>query len=530
MTAIYSKPLQRALPTLLVAVAIAYINALFWHYTEYQLALARDSVSYLETGPMRQPGYAALAALVRYLGGDLRWTGVLQLNLLLLSFAALGHGFGRLAGSRWLGVALTLLLCGLLPLVNIAQYFLTETMFTTAICLQLAALCHYLRAHALGRGVAWPAVAMGAALSLAYIVRPAALPFAALLALPLLHGHRRAFAWALLPVFAGLLLIASVNKVRHDAFTLATPSGIVFISYVGNLLEGGDGAGTPHEQALEQLAQREPSLARAAAPWPDGYWRGTGKTGALGYRFLSKMNSARNVWPPTFARMGRDNRTSLQWAWLIVSKHPFEYAKLVAANYYALWRHGFLRGSALLPDQYIMRGGGDLPASARDYYLTSRRLVGSRAWVRQQYERHGISTAYLFDADTLDRREARADDITLLGRWWSLLEDKRAWIIALALAIMPLAFALLLTRRRREPLLQLAAIAAFLLHANTLFLALLHPAFVRYALPLNPLLLLFMLAMAVALTRLGVAMAAARKDKTAGHRQAPQGPAPSPTA
>ena len=514
------KPLECALAPVAVAAALAYINWLFWHYTEYQIMVVLDSASYLQAGPMRQMGYSALAGLVKWLGGDLRWIGVLQLNLLLLSFVALGHGFGRLAGSRLLGLALTLLLCGLLPLVKVAEYFLTEAVFTSAICLQLAALCHYLRGHSMqesgtqGAGTSLPAFAMGASLALAYLVRPAALPFAALLALPLLHGRWRACAWALAPALACLLLIASVNKIRHNAFTIATPSGIVLISYVGNLLESGDGAGTRHEQALEELAAREPSLAQAGVPWPGGYWRGAGKTGDLGWRFLKKMNPEGSVYPPTFARLQSDNRTSLEWAWLIVSKHPLEYAKLVAANDYALWRHGFLRGSAALHHQDILQGAGDLPASALDAYLVSNRLASSRPWVPGLYARHGMDTAYLLDAEAQARREARAGDVTLLGLWWNLLAGNRALVIALALLLCPLSIALLLTRHRRETLVQLAACAAFLLHANTLFLALLHPAYIRYALPLNPLLLLFLLAMAAALIRL----AAARKGGSAGRR------------
>ena len=56
--------------------------------------------------------------------------------------------------------------------------------------------------------------------------------------------------------------------------------------------------------------------------------------------------------------------------------------------------------------------------------------------------------------------------------------------------------------RRRDPLVQLAAYAAFLLQANTLFITAVHTGIARYTVPLTPLLFMFLLAMCVLAARL----------------------------
>ena len=162
----------------------AYVNVLFWLYTEYRVGFFLDSAHYLTWHPMRAPGYPAFIELVMALGGDLRWLGVAQLNLLLLSFLALSYGFARLTQSRAMGLALMLLLYGLAPLVRHANIVLAEAVFAALICLHLAALCCYLR-----RAGAGSALAIGVTAALAFMVRPNGIVLAATPLLLLLPAH-----------------------------------------------------------------------------------------------------------------------------------------------------------------------------------------------------------------------------------------------------------------------------------------------------------------------------------------------------
>ena len=165
--------------------ALAYFNLLFWGYTEWRVALTNDSGGYVGWYPLRTPGYTTFLRLVEWLSGSLHWTGVVQLNLLLLSYLALAYHFARLLGSWASGAALFLLLCGILPLVNLASHIMTEAVFASMICLHLAALCFYLRRRSL-LAAAW----VGATVFLICIVRPNGLPFAAsLLLLAAMPAH-----------------------------------------------------------------------------------------------------------------------------------------------------------------------------------------------------------------------------------------------------------------------------------------------------------------------------------------------------
>ena len=159
----------------LLAVGLAaYVNCLFWYYTEYRVGFTLDSTHYLSWHPMRPPGYPAFVELLMAVTGDLRWLGVAQLNLLLLSFLILCWSFARLTRSRVLGLALMALLCGMAPLIRHANLVLSETVFAAMVCLHLAALCFCLR-----RGGALPALSLGATAALAFMVRPNGVVFMA---------------------------------------------------------------------------------------------------------------------------------------------------------------------------------------------------------------------------------------------------------------------------------------------------------------------------------------------------------------
>ena len=166
----------------LVVGVLAYINYVFWFYTEYRVGLRHDSSQYISWYWLRTPGYPAFISALSGLTGELRWLGVVQLNLLLAAYCALAYQFGRLVDNRVAGIILFLLLSGIVPLIHFSSLILTEALFAAMICLHLAALCCYLRRRTL-----WAATCIGATVFLIYILRPNGLPFAASLLLLIIY-------------------------------------------------------------------------------------------------------------------------------------------------------------------------------------------------------------------------------------------------------------------------------------------------------------------------------------------------------
>ena len=471
--------------TIVVAAGfVAYINYLFQHYTGYRIGLNPDSGSYIEWAPWRTPGYPALIHLIHALTGDLRWLGVVQLNLFLLSIITLADAFGRLMNSRYGGIALMVLLFGTMPVIVFSQWIMTETFFTSLVCFHLAAVCHYMRGE---RRIS--AVFIGLTVALIYLVRPAGLPFAAtipflLLLCPKTRG--RILVYAGLPMVVGLLSAVSYNGIKHDSLSLNL-GGPFLAGHVAPLLRHGDGEGTRYEPLLQDLAVKSEEMTDqiAAADWPDEYWR-VSSGFAVPYMW--------RVYLPTIQRHVADktpgpapfkeiHATAMDLVWIIIKAHPMGYIKHVSANYYGLWRHGFLSD------------WGDLPGFARGRHLETRRLYGGR--VIPLY----MDGEYLEDADFNARSEALAHETTLLGGWWRLLVSGKAFIPLIAFPLTLLSMALLLSRHRRRMSVRVSGYAALMLHASTLFLALVHVGLPRFTLPLTPLLFLFIVSLALIAVR-----------------------------
>ena len=483
----------------------AYLNFLFWHFTEWRLALTNDSGGYVGWYPLRQPGYTAFLRLVEWLSGNLRWAGLAQLNLLLLAYILLAYHFARLVNSKVCGLALLLLLGGILPLLNLASHIMTEAPFAAMVCLHLASLCCYLRRRSL-LAAFW----VGATVFLIFIVRPNGLPFAAsllLLALlpppPEIAVFRRlkTLLVACLPIAAGLLLSAWGNKMVYGAFALPSSGGPLVAGYVGPLLRAGDGAGSKHAALLDELAamSQEQQARIASADWPEELARtsaASSVTAHLAFRVYQR-NLVEHLGgrPPDkradYLRYREASALATDLAWLIIKAHLQDYLRLVTANHYVWWRHGLF--TAYTGEAYL----GDLPGVAKDAYYHSRGIIGRDG---EFYARH-LDTAHYLDANAAARYGARAGASTLPGHWWRLLIGQRAAIVLAVLLLSILSFARLLTRHRCDLAVWFPAYLAFLLHATVSLSVAVHPYHPRYPMPFYPLLFLFLVAIALSLVR-----------------------------
>ena len=431
-----------------------YINCIFGFYTEFQTRLTPDSALFAQWSPWRTPGYPAFIHAVHSLTGDFRWLGVAQLNLLLLSFVALAWGMGHLARSRLAALTALLLLFGLKPLIASSMYLLNGTLLAALICFLMTGFCCYLR-----RPSSKAAACISGTVALIYLLRPAGLPFAATLPLlfiiPWLHSTsgkrppapaaavrpKRLLAAIGLPILAVLLLMGSLNKLKHDSFSMQSYGGIFLFAHIAQLLQAEDGAGTRHAQLVRDLAaDLAPMRERiAAASGPREYWNETKYRGSIMGETLMPRLASRSSGPRFAARLAEASGTAWELSAMVIGARPWRYAEHAAAHYLAVWRYAFLYRGQL----------ADLPRYASQSYAGTERLLspclGGQHWFcgLDEFSASYGEGGYFLDPAIRARVEARAADATLIGRLWRLVVDNRAGVVGAVLALSLVSLALL---------------------------------------------------------------------------------------
>ena len=481
----------------LVVGMFVYINYLFWRYTQWTVAAGADTASYWIFQPHRTVGYPVFIRFVFHLTGDLNWLGVIQLNLLLLSYAVLSYGFARLT-NRVCGVILFCLWLCIMPLIQHSQIIATESIFAAMICLHMAAVCFYLRQQ-----TALMAFFVGLSAVGVYFIRPNGLPFMAslvFLALVLPRSRRQILITGGLPILAGLVLAASAHKIVHDSFATQMATGHTLLQHVLPLLNEGDGKGSRYEKLLETFEKQSRADRRkiTAADWPREYWRGsrTAATHPLLFGYF-RDDILRHVGVEKNYRMryAQVDSAMLDIALIIVKKHPWRYLRHATAHYYGLWHGGFW-------NDY-----GDLPAFAKRRYDETKNKFDSFY--------AGFIGAERFRDEAATRYGALAGASTLPGRWWGFVSERRPALNAAVYIFSLASFVLLLTKHRRKTIVQFAAYTAFLLHACTLLIAAVHPGLERYTVPLIPVIVLFTVSVAAGVARV-IARAPSLDDFTDG--------------
>ena len=299
---------------------------------------------------------------------------------------------------------------------------------------------------------------------------------------------------AALPIALGLLLTAYGNMLRYGAFTLPSSGNFVVAGYVGPLLRERDGEGTELEGLLAELAaQTKEQQARLAdANWPQDYVRASREITtplAFAVYFWHIYEHLGGTLPDdkkaNYLRFKEVNAVATEAAWIIIKAHPLEYLKLVTANLWTLWHRDFLGYPDPLPRMM-----------ARDGYHHSRWITQLPEYREYYLGLPSLNRAYYTDAAAGARHDARAGDITLPDYGWHLVHSTRLWLVAafwlVSIPLLLYVGARLLARRRCGMTLWLPAYLALLLHGCALFIVMTHFPTERYALPLTPLLFLFL--------------------------------------
>jgi hypothetical protein len=461
----------------LVTVILAIIiNLTMLKYTDFRPCLEPDSGSYLDFSLVRTGGYPAIVLGIHALTGDVRWMVPFQLNLLLLSLAWLGYSVGRLAGTIWLGLLLTLLCFATVPLLLLTYQILTEATFTAFIALHCAFVANYLRTRR------WEhAVAAGTMLVIVILIRPAG--YSLLLGIPLVAwlvttDRFRSMLQLGIPVVAGLVLASLVNYTQFGVFSTQSFGGYSILGHTLFLLEPEDGASTEIAPMIREIANEVAPLGRPVrdAQFPKEAWLRTMNlyNELLWGRTVPKLVKLLGESAPslTGVELGkRINDLGFRIALIAIRAHPYEYARHVLANYYGMW-------SGLLLDY------GSFGAHVANCYAETRAIV---KLPRNKIFTRFTDPAYFLDPQTSARVQAHVGDRHWLQSVYQAILILRPFILVAGL-IFSAGFAVAGLMRTTTSLACFACYLSLQLNGYFFFVAGVQAALERYSVPLTPVL------------------------------------------
>jgi len=332
--------LARALPGVILLGAIAVINYVMFDLMAGRPCLSPDSVSYLRWSAIRTPGYPLFLQTVLAVFGDARWIAPVQLNLLLLSFVALGWSVGCLFRSRLAGLLVALPLLVTSPLLSESNKVMAEALFVSLVCVHAAAALWLIRTTSGPAGFL-----AGLTMALAITVRPAG--YALLVGVPvllfLLHGRsRRAQGFLLGGLGLALLAAMAVQYARFGIVGTQSFGGISLIGHVASVITEDLANEYPALTAsiARHLAPDAPRL-RDPSPWLE-HWQATEQTynRLLYEHILPEIGEYVARTEPGLSgesRAIRGNEVALAIAASAIRAHPGWYARHTLAHYAGLW-------------------------------------------------------------------------------------------------------------------------------------------------------------------------------------------------
>ncbi len=326
-----------------VAAAAVWANFAMLYFLPVLACVEPDSVGYLDPNPIRSAGYMLIVKAVAGLTGDLKWLVPVQLNAMLLSFAALGWAVRGALRSQTAGIvaaAVPMLSSGLLVF---APTIMSEAFFTALVCFHVAAVIALLQRHD-------PAVAIaaGIALGLMIVVRPNGISFLA--GVPLVVFFSREY-WRScllsLTVPVALIVVAQCgyNQKTFGFFNLHQFGGISLAANAAPLFKGD----MPSEYS-ELAARLGPGLAHYARDFPpfeDRAWpfemaqvASITAVGAIYYEILPAIRADLNAPTPRHLALDFDPRIAEIAGSLALSairNNPLGFIEIVSSNYIANW-------------------------------------------------------------------------------------------------------------------------------------------------------------------------------------------------
>jgi hypothetical protein len=208
-----------------VALAAVALVAWLWLFAGH-LGLSPDSTTYTNWSPLVPLGYPLFLSAIKLAFGSLTWISAIQIALVVGASLFLALAVARACGRQIAGfVALVLLLC-YLPMFTIANHILSEALFVPLILINVGAALFL---------IAEPRIpyAMLLALSAALIMfaRPAGYfaPLGAVfLAIAMASRFRWMLKWAIAPMIAFTLVTLLVNVAVRGTTSVSQVGRILF--------------------------------------------------------------------------------------------------------------------------------------------------------------------------------------------------------------------------------------------------------------------------------------------------------------
>lgn len=468
-----------------VAAAAIWANFAILYFLPVLACVETDSVGYLDPNPIRSAGYMLLVKAVAGLTGDLKWLVPVQLNAMLLSFAALGWAVRGALRSQTAGIVAAVAPMLSSGLLVFAPTIMSEAFFTALVCFHVAAtiaLCQ--------RYDPSVAIAAGVTLGLMIVVRPNGLSF--LVGVPLMVFFSKEY-WRScllsLTVPVALIVVAQCgyNQKTFGFFNLHQFGGISLAANAAPLFR----AEMPSEYP-ELAAKLGPGLvhyARDFPPFEDRAWpfemaqvASITAVGAIYYEILPAIREDLDSPPPQHLALDFDPRIAGIAGSLALSairNNPVGFIEIVTSNYIANWH-------------------ATLPIRVPLAIFYPRCLVIARDVVRKfepLFARYGDVAQY-WDADLVNRIE-KAGAAGIRPIEWPRMAVGVFQLPLAYLAFIASVIGIVLIAkfgRRRDGAYRVLAYAALAVQSGYGLISIGNASFARYTAVFDPLVIVMLLA------------------------------------
>ncbi len=305
--------------------------------------LEPDTVGYLKPSALRSAGYMFFIDTVVMMSGDLRWLMPVQLNLMLISFMALGWSVRHSMGSFGAGLIVATVPMVSAGLLVLAPAVMSEALFVALICFHVAAVIYAMRDPGW-----WALGVAGLTLGLLIVVRPNGISFLVGIGL-LLYLLRPYWRRVLIACIVPVCLIVGAQGIYNLAsfgfFGLHKFGGISLAANFSPLIRanmGGEYAPLNEhlEQRLSFYSRDFPDFERRDYPYEMARVASIITVGAIYKEILPAIRAHLGLKEPEAVALEYDpriNDIAGQLAKAAVLNDPWGAVKIITSNYIANW-------------------------------------------------------------------------------------------------------------------------------------------------------------------------------------------------
>ncbi|MBL0929191.1 MAG: hypothetical protein IBJ15_03580 [Alphaproteobacteria bacterium] len=483
-----------------VVALVAAVNYVALLDVAWLPCLNPDSSGYFVVNPNRTIGYVLAVTGTIALFGDVSPLVPIQLNAMLIGFVVLGDAFARTSGSRLAGMLFCIVTIPASSLLMLRDVILTEALFVAFLCLHLAAAIRLIGT----RRIVW-AVAAGLTMGLTILVRPAG--YALIACVPiiwLLVGWRKSTSLFCVGASVAAILFGAAlyNQTRFGTFATQSYGGISLVVHVAHLIRADMPTREPALAARIDHATADLRAGISDMAFPYEYWYGTMNlyNTLLWQRVFPEIVAAANARLPGASGekiQAEVSRLSMALALEAIAASPGAYLKHVAGHYCGLW------AVTLVPY-------GTLSAHALECYVGTRGILAAAP----QAFASGMPSAIYESPEPQARFASEAGKIRALDLFWFAVTSFQIPIIAAVLAISAIGFLALIGGRRLDATEQAVIYAAACVQAYIGLVVGVQAAISRYAVVIEPYVLLAVIGGALVFARRMPPIAAPRTARS----------------